>query len=767
MPNSGTLVLRPGDLAHPDFARFTSDDGSFGIAAQQTDVTITLNAGISAVLVLDALDAVIQYTNNESGTFQYTIPASESGEYKFIVKTTGYQESRLTKDADGVNITLSAITSQDAQPTGEPMYTATTSALVNIEVIPEQVAPPQDPRLNIRIGDGAVSGQVCYDETEDALQTQLGLEYLFAGGCRTSFVPLPGGNYFFLGCFVRFFRDQVSDVNATVNVFAISADGSPVDGTNGGVTFLFVSDADKLAAHLGAVYIDESSAFSGTVFPTGTPIKPVNNIADAVVISEGLGLREWKLVSTVTVNVNVLGYTLFPVANFAAQITMDASANFDGSSIVNSGWLGDFTASAGGFVRSEQSTLIGVANLSTSLHRNCRLIGTQTIGAAANVDFFKVAANENTGVPVIDLQGLGDNTVELQDFSGAIIISGVSGSSEVIISGAQVDITLDASCDGGSIIVRGAGKLSDASTGSAVDSTGFNVGSTGGTVDANIVSVTSTAVTDVTDFQADTSALSTSVEIAGLNDFDPAADTVANVTLVATTTTNTDMRGNDAANTIAPDNATISAISVQTTRVDGLIENVGGDRYTAKALEEGTGGGSGLTAQETRDAMKLAPTAGAPGADSVDDKLDDLETQMAGLNDFDPATDAVANVTLVATTTTNTDMRGNDAANTIAPDNAGIATTLANTTQLIIDSAAILADLGLIQGTGFTTATDSLEAIRDAIDAGGIDAQAVRDAMLLAPTGTVDPGSIDASLAIITSSTDDISGQVWLRNLPI
>lgn len=34
--------------------------------------------------------------------------------------------------------------------------------------------------------------------------------------------------------------------------------------------------------------------------------------------------------------------------------------------------------------------------------------------------------------------------------------------------------------------------------------------------------------------------------------FDPTADTVANVTLVATTTTNTDMRGTDSANTVVP-----------------------------------------------------------------------------------------------------------------------------------------------------------------------------------------------------------------------
>lgn len=50
----------------------------------------------------------------------------------------------------------------------------------------------------------------------------------------------------------------------------------------------------------------------------------------------------------------------------------------------------------------------------------------------------------------------------------------------------------------------------------------------------------------------------------------------------------------------------------------------------------------------------------------------DTQADIAALNDFNPATDTVANVTLVATTATNADMRGTDGANTIAPDNAGI-----------------------------------------------------------------------------------------------
>jgi hypothetical protein len=43
------------------------------------------------------------------------------------------------------------------------------------------------------------------------------------------------------------------------------------------------------------------------------------------------------------------------------------------------------------------------------------------------------------------------------------------------------------------------------------------------------------------------------------------------------------------------------------------------------------------------------------------------------LNDFDPATDTVVNVANVVVCASNTDMRGTDGANTVAPDNTGIA----------------------------------------------------------------------------------------------
>ncbi|MEM9214073.1 MAG: hypothetical protein AAGD25_06965 [Cyanobacteria bacterium P01_F01_bin.150] len=112
--------------------------------------------------------------------------------------------------------------------------------------------------------------------------------------------------------------------------------------------------------------------------------------------------------------------------------------------------------------------------------------------------------------------------------------------------------------------------------------------------------------------------------------FDAASDIVARVTLVDTTTTNTDMRGTDGANTVVPDNAGIAAIPT-----NPLL--------------------------------------------TTDTRLNNLDAAVSSRSSFDPSSDTVARVTLVDTTTVNTDMRGTDAANTVTPDNASIAAILIDT----------------------------------------------------------------------------------------
>lgn len=83
---------------------------------------------------------------------------------------------------------------------------------------------------------------------------------------------------------------------------------------------------------------------------------------------------------------------------------------------------------------------------------------------------------------------------------------------------------------------------------------------------------------------------------------------------------------------------------------------------------------------------------------NVTDARDVITGAISALNDFDPTNDVVAHVTLVDTTTTNTDMRGTNGAITSL---SGIATA----TNVSDAQMAIIDELASIKGAGWTTET--------------------------------------------------------------
>lgn len=143
---------------------------------------------------------------------------------------------------------------------------------------------------------------------------------------------------------------------------------------------------------------------------------------------------------------------------------------------------------------------------------------------------------------------------------------------------------------------------------------------------------------------------------------------------------------------------------------------------------------------------------------------------------FDPTSDAVANVTLVATTTTNTDMRGTDSAATAA----ALAAVDGNVDLILVDTGTTLpATLGVIDSnvdailvdTG-TTLPASIDALPTAAEnataylaAGDIDGFTVEETMKLglavdtgilagAATPTVTIQAADNSKVRVTATTD-------------
>jgi len=161
--------------------------------------------------------------------------------------------------------------------------------------------------------------------------------------------------------------------------------------------------------------------------------------------------------------------------------------------------------------------------------------------------------------------------------------------------------------------------------------------------------------------------------ISALNDFDPVNEAVANVTLVATCTTNSDMRGTDGANTVAPntvapDNASIAAILVDTAD----LQSNQGQWLTATTTVASNMRG-------TDGANTVAPNTIAPDNASITAikaKTDQLAFTVSNQVDANALTggggDDSATIYSYFTASSREDAFKATGFNTVAPDNAGI-----------------------------------------------------------------------------------------------
>jgi len=271
-------------------------------------------------------------------------------------------------------------------------------------------------------------------------------------------------------------------------------------------------------------------------------------------------------------------------------------------------------------------------------------------------------------------------------------------------------------------------------------------------------------------------------------------------------------------------------LSLDTDTINGLIEDVSGDRFTAKALEQAPSGGGGgeakediydyfttsnredvfkadITGLETKvqaDARQVdlkgtsdrdltevfdntpSVNLGTMPADvlAIKSKTDSLnftgddvqsiasnmrgtdsantvtpdnsgiaaiESAVDNLNDFNPATDTVANVTTVA------NMRGTDGANTVAPDNSTIAAI-----------AAAIIGLNNLSSTDVTNAvpsvTDIINEINSSLDIPASELVAIGEQVRIELAAELSRMDVEISsrstLAEIVSSPD-LFNHIW------
>lgn len=254
-----------------------------------------------------------------------------------------------------------------------------------------------------------------------------------------------------------------------------------------------------------------------------------------------------------------------------------------------------------------------------------------------------------------------------------------------------------------------------------IDSTTLNIETDVANIDTNVSGLNNLSAADVNaevdtalaDYDAPTRAELTSdistvtAAISGLNDIS-AAD--------VRTELSTELGRIDVAvstrNSVAPDNASIAAILADT---DELQSNQG-DWATA----------TGFSTHSAADVYTEFTTGS---------NEDVFKADISTLSTFDPATDTVARVTLVDTTTTNTDMRGTDGAVT------SIGTVDANITQ--------------VNGVGVTNISEFTDEMTAAEMHSALDSYTNKDDWKANVSGTLDANIVEVNSVPVSGTGTD------------
>jgi len=219
----------------------------------------------------------------------------------------------------------------------------------------------------------------------------------------------------------------------------------------------------------GAVHIDAVNGTSGTRYPQGTMLHPVDNIADALTVAAEHNITHLHAMSDLTIGpaITMTGYTIMGEGMRRTAITVDQDATLEECTITMAYVTG---------VLDNESSLVNCMAEDLEIRngelRGCTLMGTitkNTVGGgnttASIVDCWSGVAGEST--PILDMGGAG-GTLSMRGYHGGITLRNKTGLESASIDLASGQVILESTVTGGTVVVRGVGKLLDSSVGATV-----------------------------------------------------------------------------------------------------------------------------------------------------------------------------------------------------------------------------------------------------------------------------------------------------------
>lgn len=433
----------------------TTDGGTVTVSVPANYPLISINGSNGNwIRIYDNNDNVVLSQNNFTGDTSYQIPATgtSNGDWAVVIDKPGF----IPKIEKFTVPTIDKIINAELVPLlrggGDNMYTNIGSPAVSINY--DFITP----QLSIDIGNQSVDAQEIFNDVENSLITNNGMRWLSEQGSFVRFDNLPGvGNILFLGDNIRVRRANPTDVNSGVSGYIQSTQGTPVDGSNGSVSF--VGGIQTAGYQNGKIWIDTIDGVPGiTPFVNGVADKPVDTITDALTLANITGLKSLNISvnSSITFSQAMINFIIdCPQASLDGGGQDFCSSRFNGGShtgeyihtsglptIWNSSSLNNVTFSNHILIDCAIGNFITLNEICDGIWRNCfpfgTIIPTLDFGnhGGSRIEIFEFTGNMN----VVNMTS-GD-TLYIRGSSGAdMVIEGNGGYVEVYGSVHSIDFT--------------------------------------------------------------------------------------------------------------------------------------------------------------------------------------------------------------------------------------------------------------------------------------------------------------------------------------
>lgn len=273
------------------------------------------------------------------------------------------------------------------------------------------------------------------------------------------------------------------DASCTAGHFEIKGIGNYINDssiTNIDTVGLIGSREIEYASFNGVVTIDVVNGVTGTSYPIGTPVQPVNNLNDALIISDYRGFNSLYIKGGLTLENgdDISHFNVRGEDRDSSSITLVSGCITVASNLYDL----HITGVCGGRMNIHRCHLDHVHGLCAS-GGDANIIDTHLMGtiqvrsfADQTFNFVNCVGSVHTDeYTTLDVNG-SVATIQFSGFSGVLAIDGIRSS----VSNFQMDvdsgnITLNSGCTLGTVTLRGIGVLNDYSTGVTVDTEGLVV----------------------------------------------------------------------------------------------------------------------------------------------------------------------------------------------------------------------------------------------------------------------------------------------------